>query len=60
MNGSKNNIENRGTTETKICEFCKTPIKPLRLVRNGKSRMITACGCAYNMKNGGDIKALLG
>lgn len=60
MNGSKNNIENRGTTQEKVCEFCKTPIKSLRLVRNGKGRMISACNCAYVMKNGADIKALLG
>lgn len=60
MNGSKNNIANRGTTQKNICEFCKTPIKPIRLVRNGKNRMINACGCAYVIKNGADIKALLG
>lgn len=60
MNGSKNNIENRGTTQEKICRLCNTPIKPMRLIRNGKSRMLNVCNCAYTIKDQADIKTLLG
>ena len=41
---SKNNIENRGVAEEKLCSICGKKIKPLKVIIKGKSKIIK-CIC---------------
>ena len=52
-------IANRETDNSKkICTICKSHIKPVRIVKRGKSRMINTCGCGY-ITDKADITHLL-
>jgi hypothetical protein len=56
---SKNNIENRGETQIKICSTCKDVIKPVQVIKSGKGRMIDVCGCGFAVNSRADINHLL-
>jgi len=60
MNGSKNNIANRGESGVKICSTCKSPVTSIKIIRNGKSRLIRKCSCGLLSHNTTDLKAILG
>ena len=46
MKGSKNSIDNRGSTKSKVCSICNDKIKHMMVIRQGKSRMIRVCKCS--------------
>jgi len=46
MNGSKNNIANRHVSAVEKCATCGAKIKPVRVIRRGKARMIKSCDCS--------------
>lgn len=60
MADSKNNIENRGMTVVNTCSTCKTPIKPVQVIRSGKGKMIGQCNCGFVINGNPDIRHLLG
>jgi hypothetical protein len=55
-------IANRETllnTGKKTCTVCHNHIKPIRVVKRGKSRMIKTCGCGFHVNHKADISHLL-
>jgi hypothetical protein len=53
--GSKNSIENRGSSNVLVCEVCNSKIQPYRLVGSGKARMVYECECGMFDKSGAKI-----